>query len=129
MGSEDQAQPADDSGIILLRLVRDLVAELHPQQASRRRGTHWRTGSLGKTWSTRYVAVSAIRQSLHDGHTALARHENAMMKSRPQCGRLARPKPQMKNLYLRYLRKSRSTNAVSMPQELLADFIANQLST
>jgi acyl carrier protein len=33
MGRVDRAPPADDSGIILLRLVRDLVAELHPQQA------------------------------------------------------------------------------------------------
>jgi acyl carrier protein len=36
MGTKDQAQPAGDSGIILLRLVRDLVAELHPRQAPSR---------------------------------------------------------------------------------------------
>ena len=29
--------------------------------------THWRTGTWGKTWSTRWAAVSTIRRALQEG--------------------------------------------------------------
>jgi hypothetical protein len=38
------------------------------------RNTHWRTGSGGKTWSTRRTAVSAMRRTLQDGDTPRPLH-------------------------------------------------------
>ena len=44
-------------------------------------GTHWRTGTWGVTWSTRWAAVSAMRLAAKEGHgragTDLPAHEQS----------------------------------------------------
>jgi hypothetical protein len=47
--------------------------------------THWRYGALGRTRSTRWAAVSAIRRAVHDGQMPRRLHENVRheAKERP----------------------------------------------
>ena len=50
-------------------------------RASRKRAqrgsesTHWRTGTLGMTWSTRWIAVPCMRRVVHEGQKPRPRHE------------------------------------------------------
>ncbi len=71
------------------------IAGLWCRKGRRRFGTestHCRTGSGGRTWSTRWAAVSTIRRALHDGHTPRLAQENATILSR-RAKRRSRPGP------------------------------------
>ncbi len=55
------------------------------------------------------AVVSAIRRALHDGHTPLPLHENAVRKLRPQPPQWARANPLARMPHARYRRNSSST--------------------
>ena len=72
--------------------------------------THWRTGTSGKTWSTRCAARSAMRRPPQLGQKPRPLHENATSRSVRQSPHRNRAKPPARNPHRRNARNSSSTN-------------------
>ncbi len=77
------------------------VVEEGPLRRLGRERTNWRTGTWGKTWSTRWAAVSAMRRAPQEGQHPRPRHENATRNSYPQREQGARANPWAKIPHLR----------------------------
>ena len=72
--------------------------------------THWRTGTLGMTWSTRWAAASAMRRVPREGQMPRRLREKATNFSSAQPLQRKRRKPWARMPHCRYASNSSATN-------------------